>query len=331
MSDVTAIDLPALRLERLRFDAVAEQPIRLPAFSGSAWRGLIGRSLRRTVCVTRQPVCDGCLLRPQCVYSVFFESPPASEATARRYNALPHPFVLEPDLDGRRAIAPGEPLGLGITLIGRAAELLPYLVHTLQRAGERGLGREGGRFRLAGVRHERAPGSGHWVPVYDAAAGVLQALEPAPAAPVRCPQPLRLRLQTPLRLKRRGCFVGAHQLTPADLLGTLATRVALLAELYHPGSATLARERVNAAIDSLTIGERDLHWYEWTRWSSRQQTHMRFGGLLGRLTLEGPGLEALWPLIRLGQWLHVGKATSFGLGAYRIVQHGDEPDAGPAQ
>jgi hypothetical protein len=75
----------------------ALEPIRLPPNSGSAWRGLIGSSLRRSVCVTRQPTCDGCLLRTQCAYSAFFESPPGSLETAARCNALPHPFVLEPE------------------------------------------------------------------------------------------------------------------------------------------------------------------------------------------------------------------------------------------
>ena len=52
--------------------------MRLPAYTGSAWRGLLGRCLRQTVCVTRQPRCDGCLLLRTCVYSTFFESPAAS-------------------------------------------------------------------------------------------------------------------------------------------------------------------------------------------------------------------------------------------------------------
>ena len=91
-----ALPVPTLRLERLRFQFQALDPIRLPNYSGSAWRGLLGHSLRRSVCVTRAPSCDGCLLRSHCVYSTFFETPPASAETAKRYSALPHPFVLEP-------------------------------------------------------------------------------------------------------------------------------------------------------------------------------------------------------------------------------------------
>ncbi len=290
----------------------------MPVYAGSAWRGLLGRALRQSVCVTRQPRCTGCLLLSHCVYSTFFESPPASPEAAKRYNALPHPFVLEPEVDSRRELLPGDALQLGVTLIGSAGDLTPYLIHALQRAGERGLDRERGRFKLVGLEQERGLGREDWQPIYSPEDGALQPLRTAPRAPSGCPESLRLQLLTPLRIKRHGRFVGASQLTPADLLGTLATRIALLAELYQPDTTPLERSAVHAAVDAVMIAARDLHWYEWTRWSSRQQTHMQLGGLIGHLTLAGSGIPALWPLIELGQWLHVGKATSFGLGRYRI-------------
>ena len=74
-------------IDRLRFAFEAFEAfealetMRLPAYTGSAWRGLLGRCLRQTVCVTRQPRCDGCLPLRTCVYSTFFESPAASPAT----------------------------------------------------------------------------------------------------------------------------------------------------------------------------------------------------------------------------------------------------------
>lgn len=312
------IAVPALRIERLRFRCVAEEPIRLPDYAGSAWRGVFGRALRASVCVTRQPRCSGCMLLNHCVYSTFFESPPASPETAKRYNALPHPFVLEPDVDSRRELAPGAQLQLGMTLIGPAGDLTPYLVHALQRAGEYGLDRQGARFRLVALEQQRQLGCEDWEEIYSAEEGVLRPARSAPATPSPCPQTLELQLLTPLRLKRHGSFVGAQELSARDLIGTLATRVALLAELYQPEASPQDRSAVNAAIDAVQIDERDLRWYEWTRWSSRQQTRMQFGGLIGNLRLSGAGLAALWPLIELGQWLHVGKASSFGLGRYRV-------------
>ena len=319
MSSITIIPIPSLTLQRLRFDCEALEPIRLPPYSGSAWRGLIGHSLRRSVCVTRQPTCEGCLLRTQCAYSTFFESPPASPETAARYNALPHPFVLEPESPGRQAIAPGQPLSVGITLIGPACALTPYLIHAVQRAGTRGLGREGGRFKLLTVAQERELGSDHWQPIYTAERATLESTETqlAPLGPASVS--VRLQFHTPVRLKRNGRYLAATGLDARALLGTLAYRMALLAELYGNGPSVFERATAHATIDQITLKPVDLAWVEWTRYSSRQRTHMQLGGVLGTLALRGPGVPVLWPLLLLGQWLHVGKATSFGLGRYRIV------------
>ncbi len=319
MSSIAAMTPPSLTLKRLRFQCEALDPIRLPPYSGSAWRGVIGRSLRHSVCVTRQPTCDGCLLRTQCAYSTFFESPPASPETAARYNALPHPFVLEPEPPGRREIGPGEPLGVGMTLIGPAGALAPYLIHAVQRAGSRGLGREGGRFSLQAVQQETALGSDHWQPIYTAEDATLVPAETRPAPPAPAPSTLRLQLHTPLRLKRNGRYLGARDLDARDLLGALATRLETLAAFYGDAREPFARADAHAAINQITLHPQQLQWVDWTRYSSRQRTHMQLGGLLGTLQLQGPGLPALWPLLVLGQWLHVGKATSFGLGRYRVV------------
>ncbi len=322
MSSIAVIRPPTLPLTRLRFLCEALEPMHLPAYTGSAWRGVIGRSLRRSVCVTRQPTCAGCLLRTQCAYSTFFESPPASPDTAARYNALPHPFVLEPEAPGRRTVAPGESLALGMTLIGPAGALTPYLIHAMQQAGNRGLGREDGRFRLRAVMQETALGGDHWQPIYSADDATLRQADTRPTPPGPAPAALRLRLHTPLRLKRQGRFLGARDLDARALLGTLTTRVAVLAELYGTDAGVFDRAAAHAAIDQVTLAATDLQWVEWTRYSSRQRTHMQLGGVIGTLDLAGPGLAALWPLLVLGQWLHVGKATSFGLGRYRLADAG---------
>jgi len=61
-----------------------------------------------------------------------------------------------------------------------------------------------------------------------------------------------------------------------------------------------------------------LHWHDWTRYSGRQKESMKMGGLLGDLRLHGLGLSTFWPALWHGQWVHLGKGTSFGLGVYRV-------------
>jgi CRISPR/Cas system endoribonuclease Cas6 (RAMP superfamily) len=48
-----------------------------------------------------------------------------------------------------------------------------------------------------------------------------------------------------------------------------------------------------------------------------RETRMKLGGVVGRMELEDLP-KALWPWLRLGELVHVGKGTSFGLGRYRV-------------
>ena len=77
---------PELPIGRFRATFQSSESPRHAGFPGSAWRGALGHALKRTVCVTRQPRCADCLLYHSCVYSYFFDTPPAADSTKmRRY------------------------------------------------------------------------------------------------------------------------------------------------------------------------------------------------------------------------------------------------------
>jgi hypothetical protein len=311
-------------MARVRFDFQAIEAIRVPVYSGSAWRGLLGHSLRQTVCVTRQLTCERCLLKGTCAYSVFFESPPASAESASRYTALPHPFVLDVEPLPERDVTAGDGLRLGMTLIGPAIDLLPYLIQSMRRAGERGIGHGGGRFALRTVALEQGLGNDTWRCTYDAASGEYRRAAGERGAPGPAPGgALRLDLLTPLRIKRHGRFLGPAELAAADLLRNLTTRLSSVAAWYGDSPDPFDWRLLAAAAREVSMTASELRWLDWTRFSSRQQTTMQMGGLVGVLILDGPGLAALWPALWLGQWTHVGKGTSFGLGKYRLSLAGD--------
>ncbi len=69
----------------------------------------------------------------------------------------------------------------------------------------------------------------------------------------------------------------------------------------------------------VAIKESTLKWYDWERYSTRQDTRMKMGGFVGEITFEG-NIEPFMPLLKAGEILHVGKGTSFGLGKYEIVE-----------
>jgi len=132
---------------------------------------------------------------------------------------------------------------------------------------------------------------------------------------------ITLHIQTPLRLQSPGKPLGVGQLTPRALIAAIARRTALLME-FHAGLTDWgeAAKRISHLSQSLTDTQ-DLHWFDWTRYSSRQQQEMTLGGVLGRWTLHGDStaIAEITPWLWLGQWLHVGKNASMGLGGYQLT------------
>lgn len=302
---------PGLPIARYRFEFSSELPVRLPEYPGSAWRGALGHTLKRAVCVVRGTPCKDCLLYRACVYSYVFETPPPAAALKmRKYNAAPHPFVLDVQPNPEPQV-----FRLGLTLIGQAERQLPYLVHALQQAGRQGIGKRDNRLELQAI--QQTDGNGGIHPIWTAE----QPLIPLPASiPVIPPPPERCRVQleTPLRLRREEHQVGPRDFGFADLFGTLLRRLSMLSYFHTDTPLETDFAGLMAQARSLVVKEAELAWHDWTRYSSRQDTTMQMGGLTGSFVLEGTALAPFWRYLWLGQWTHAGKATSMGLGRYRL-------------
>ena len=115
-----------------------------------------------------------------------------------------------------------------------------------------------------------------------------------------------------------------HYLTPesfrfGSLFTNLLRRISLLTNFHTDTPLETDFASLACAARTIEVDSAQLRWHDWTRYSSRQSTLMQMGGLLGSVTLRGEGLAPFWPYLWLGQWTHAGKATSMGLGRYRIA------------
>lgn len=301
-----------LAIQRLTFELVFDEPCRLPDYPGSALRGVLGHSLRELHCVTRQRHCQGCPLLTNCGYVRFFDTP-ALDGPAHGDHA-PHPWALDFDTPTPTRLTAGQRLRFGITLFGDQRQALPWLILALERAGRRGLTRRQTRFSLQSVHAEQITGLDHWQSLDRQA---LSAVNPLPAIPPAMPARARLYLQTPLRLKRQGSLVKPNELTPNLLLQAVGKRLHdLVTHHEQPPSDWHPPE---LPTQPLAFDHAALHWEDPARWSSRQQTRMRIGGIAGIIELDLTGIEAWWPALWTAQWTHIGKLTSMGLGQYRIT------------
>ncbi len=304
---------PRLPVARYRLHFVAAENLRLPEYAGSAWRGAFGRSLKRLVCVTRERVCPDCMLYRSCAYPYVFETPPEADTPMlRKVNAAPHPFVLLPEHAGPQPA--GAAITLLVTLFGHGNRQLPYVLHALDQAGQHGIGRDRGALHLDRVAQHT---DGAW-PVIYRPGGRLIPQAPALASVEPCPPALRIRLHTPLRVKRDGRNVVPEQFDFAAFFGPLLRRISMLIRCHGETALVTDFADLMRSARAVPIPAQKLRWQDWTRYSSRQNTTMQLGGLVGSFDLAGPDLAPFWPYLWLGQWTHAGKGTSMGLGHYTI-------------
>lgn len=305
-------DLP---LARYRLEFTVETPLHLPAYAGSTLRGAFGGALRAASCMTRQKTCDACPLLTTCPYASVFETrPPEGEHALQKFSQVPHPYVIEPPQWGERDYAPGEGLSFHLVLAGRALDQLALILWSFARAFQRGVGRGDGTARLERVVHV---GAGEETVVLEGPGASLTTHDTVlPIAPIRS-ETCTLVFETPLRLQADGRRATAEEYTPRRLLMALVRRIALIHEFHGGRPLALDFTALGAAAEGLK-SEKNLCWRDWQRYSSRQQQKMALGGVVGTWTLAGD-LAPFLPFLHLGQWLHVGKEATFGLGGYRAM------------
>ncbi|MGB1011866.1 MAG: CRISPR system precrRNA processing endoribonuclease RAMP protein Cas6 [Thiolinea sp.] len=314
-----------LTLARYRFHCRVQSPLRLPAYAGSAWRGLFGITLKHSVCVTRQPRCEGCLLWRNCVYSYIYETPPPTQPQTILKQAphVPHPYIIRPLATSGQQYQPGDSLSVEIVLIGQANQHLPYLVHTFNRMGEKGLGKPAGHFVLNSVAQYNGGDeqqNSSWQTIYSPQQD-LRALPPlklnsGSALPVG--DAVKVEFITPYRGVERGKRVLAEQFTPRQFISTLLRRLSLLQAFHGEGPLDVDFKALVTLAEQVAITEQNLHWHDWTRYSSRQQELIKMGGLLGSVVLRGEVLRILWPVLLAGEQIQGGKGTVMGLGQFRL-------------
>lgn len=305
----------ALPVARYAFVFRMQDELRLPEFAGSLLRGQFGAALRRIACMTGLPQCPPCPLYRTCPYPAIFETPPPASHALQRFSQVPNPYVIEPPQLGLRHVAAGETLTFHVVLLGRALGQLPLIAYAFQRAFEGGIGRLRAKGWLADIACEKngAPQS-----VWDAECSRIHAHEAALIVP-QLPQTeaATLTITTPLRLQSQGHPVSPVMLKPRTLMTALLRRASLLFELHaRMPPVGVEAARLAAAAERLS-DEHRLQWKDWKRFSSRQQQEMTLGGVVGEWKLAGE-LDDLLPWLWLGQWLHVGKNASMGMGRYSL-------------
>ena len=268
--------------------------------------------------------CINCMLNQSCAYAYIFETPKVADtAPAHQAENLPHPFVIEPPASNQTEFQTGDEFSIGLVLFGKAISFLPYFVFTIDQMGRMGLGKGRGKFELtAGLANEDVMGTSH-LPIYDGGSQMLNSnfrewqFSDLFTEALKCDnQTISIELTTPTRILHKN---GLVREIPFDLfIRSLLRRISLLARIHCNAEWDLPyKDIITAAGQNVRLAEHRTRWYDWERYSNRQKTRMNMGGIVGTLVYEGE-LAPFLPLLLLGQFTHVGKNTTFGLGKYVV-------------
>ena len=309
-----------------RFTCTLHDNALLPPFRGSTFRGAFGVALKNVVCALRRNSCDGCLLVGRCIYARTFEiQPHSNESDRSRVVSPPHPYIIRSPFAEATRMSAGDQFSFDLILFGEANEWLPYYICAFDAMEATGIGKKIDRHRS---RFSITSVSSDDVTVYTA---IHKTIRPGTwshdvPSPTEAPEgdgTLVVNFITPLRLKNDNRF---SSLLSFELLQrAVLRRVSALHTAFGSGDPPLDYRGLVTAAKKVEILSSTLQWQDWRRWSNRQDDEMSLGGLIGAITYQG-AIGRFLPLIEQARLFHLGKQTSFGLGAF---DYSWRPEGGP--
>ena len=326
-------------LTRLSFTVNPQEKILLPRYKGSTLRGGFGHAFKKVNCVAKGDSCEDCILTDNCLYNYVFNTPlPEDSEMMKKYPYAPHPFLIEPPEEEKREYERGDRIEFGLVLIGKVLKQLPYFVYAFQKLGELGLGKGRGEYEVERVEFSPLKGDGESHIVYGCGGGDGEAESNDGKEGLRewkewirfpelnsnnfnVSEKFTINLRTPLRVKYQGSLVNDLQFH--ILFRNLLRRTSLLSFFHCEQEMEVDFEGLIEAAKRVEKVEDETEWYDWKRFSGRQQKWIKMGGIVGKATFNTEQLdeemeENFTSLLRLGEYIHVGKSTAFGMGRYEL-------------
>jgi len=321
--------LSKFHLAVFKLHYVPVETVYLPPYKGAVLRGGLGNELKKTTCVVKGQPCEGCILKKACVYYQIFETPvPENSVYFGGQSKAPHPFVIEPPEEYKTKYSPYDRFSFNLILIGDAVDYLPYFVLAFWKLGRRGIGRkisgERGKCLLEKVESLKSLDddrpelifSGESEKFFDNVT-LIKAEDIFRDRDVAGDK-ITLDFITPTRIKQRGSL--QDKIDFEMLIRNLLRRILALSYFHCGEELKLDYKSLIEKASKVRTVESNLRWHDWSRYSRRQDTRISLGGFKGRITFEGK-IEEFLPLILLGEYVHIGKGTAFGLGKFRIITH----------
>ncbi|MCK8816751.1 CRISPR system precrRNA processing endoribonuclease RAMP protein Cas6 [Natroniella sulfidigena] len=314
-----------LEIISLRFTLIAKQKIKLPEHPGSTLRGAFGQALYQIACNMKEEKCERCNLSYNCAYSLLFNpflTEREKRKTSNRFNNKPRPFVFEPKTNGQELFKPGQQINFNLNLFGYTSRFLPYIIESWRLLEQKGIGLGRGKFVLSEIWSVNDL-TGKAERLYSEYANLVHnseiKIDNQDVDKLKSnlgKQQLHLKLLTPTLLKYKGDYV--EQIEFHILMRNLFRRLSSLSAFYGAERLDIKFGAHLDQAEEVDLIENNGSWQSWKRYSNKQKKRVKMKGVVGELKYEGD-LEKFLPYLILGQYIHVGKNTVFGLGEYKIL------------
>jgi hypothetical protein len=292
--------------------------IELPYFKGALLRGSFGKIFRRLVCMHDKVYCQDCFVRYKCQYAYIFESLSLNRNNPWHSSHDPHPFIIEPPLDDKYVYHSGDNISLGLLLIGEGIDYLPYFVLVFEEMGKTGIGPGKGRFKVIEVIADDLK-DGYRV-FNGENRTFINYIPRISSLDLNISnshiKKISVNYITPVRLQQFGKIVDTTIEFPL-MIRALMRRYSWLSSVYCDLAPDYPYHEVLKYSGEIKLLESNLIWRKMEHFSYRQKKVLKLGGLIGSVVFEGD-IGFFMPLLKLGEYLHIGKSTVFGLGKYRL-------------
>ena len=307
--------LEKLTFAVFEFVLVPEEKIVFPSFKGNMFRGALGKTLRNLTCASRLSECKQCLIKEHCIYSKVFDSFnfQGKQSMLKKVEKAPHPFIIYvPDKD-QLEYRQNQPIRFYLTITGDMVEYISYFILAFIDMGERGIGKTRARFSVKEVRNGNNTvynGIDKRVNLdFDTKSGIdfMSEKWDKDSLTVSLAAPLRLKYDR--RIQKRITF--------EMIISNLLRRIYLLANFYCNGPGSVDFKDLIDMSREIALSDSHAYWQPQVRFSYRQNKELSMGGVSGTLKFRGD-FNPFISFLRIGEYLHLGKGTAFGLGKIKI-------------
>jgi len=280
------------KLLKLKITIQFQQDTVLPAFKGSMLHGWFGQALKSA---DEQAffICYG-----------------------NHDNQQPKPYIICPNNDHKTHWQKGELYSFTISLFGNATQLIDTLFVALKIGERLGFGSNRTPFKVLSVASATPEGYKAGTKIITLA-NILASNSVKPL--IEEDTELAVTFITPTRIKHQGVICKKTIPDLHFLVNNILRRLVQLSRFWVVDDQHLFDDLYTYQ-PLIPPHQTTNHCYfeDWQRFSKKSGENLPFGGLKGQVSFFG-NITHITPILKIGEILHIGGKTTFGLGRYKLI------------